>query len=182
MKLKQLLIFLFLFVICLCGVFLLTAQAQKAATAENNSRQPLKIKLYFFKDDPDVEEMVAVTRYIKPTNRVAEAALRELLKGVSDIDRKDGLQSSYSVESMITGRDECGRHLIKPLADYLIGVSVKKGVATVNFREPAGCYLQTTIAMQTHVMGPIEATLKQFKSIKEVQYALDGKVITEWDA
>jgi hypothetical protein len=31
-------------------------------------------------------------------------------------------------------------------------------------------------------MDPIDATLKQFKSIKEVQYAINGEVITEWDA
>ena len=151
------------------------AQAQTGAT--------MKIKVYFPKDDPNAEiELVAVERTVKRTNRVADAAVRELLKGVGDRERKMGLTSVYAVEDIITGREECVSGKMKPLADYFLGVSIKKGVATVNFRAEAECYLQSAITMMNFVMDPIYATLKQFKSIKEVQYALDGKVITEWDA
>jgi len=152
-----------------------TARAQTGGT--------MKIKLYFPKDDPDADnELVAVERNIKRTNRVADAALRELLKGVTEDERKKGLDSAYSVDSIVTGREECSRDKMKPLAAYYLGVSVKKGTATVNFRAEAECYLQSAAFMMSRVMNPIDATLKQFSSIKEVQYALNGKVITEWDA
>jgi spore germination protein GerM len=161
------------------GIF--TAGICPAARAQTGAT--MKIKVYFPKDDPNAEiELVAVERTVKRTNRVADAAVRELLKGVGDAERKKGLTSVYAVKDIITGREECSRDKMKPLADYFLGVSIKKGVATVNFRAEGECYLQSAITMMNFVMDPIDATLKQFKSIKEVQYALDGKVITEWDA
>jgi spore germination protein GerM len=143
----------------------------------------MKIKLYFPKDDPEANlSLVAVERTVKRTRRVAETTVRELLKGVSESERKMGLTSAYAVENLVTGREECAREKMKPLAAYFLGVSIKRGTAIVNFRPEAECYLQSTVTMMSFVMEPIDATLKQFSSIKEVQYALDGKVITEWDA
>lgn len=154
-----------------------------AHVSQAQTKGTMKIKLYFPKDDPDANlSLVAVERSVKRTTRVADAAVRELLKGVNESDRKMGLTSVYAVEDLITGRDECAREKMKPLAAYFIGVTVKRGKATVNFRPEAECYLQTTITMMSFVMDPIDATLKQFSTIKEVQYALNGKVITEWDA
>lgn len=174
MKRNYLLLAALLFGIFLAGISP-AVQAQTGGT--------MKIKLYFPKDDPNADiELVAVERTIKKTNRVAVAALRELLKGTNEAERKKGLTSAYSVDSIVTGREECSREKMKPLGAYFLGVSIKKGVATVNFRAEAECYLQSAITAMNYVMNPIDATLKQFKSIKEVQYALDGKVITEWDA
>ena len=154
-----------------------------ASPAQAQTKGTMKIKLYFPKDDPDANlSLVAVEREVKRTKSVADTAVRELLKGVNESERKMGLTSVYAVEDLITGRTECAREKMKPLAAYFIGVTVKKGTATVNFRPEAECYLQTTITMMGFVMEPIDATLKQFPTIKEVQYALDGKVITEWDA
>lgn len=163
-----------------CGI--LPAVFCPATTTAQTTRGSIKIKLYFPPRKDWDYNVVAAARRIPQTRRVADAALRELFKGVNDEERKRGLFSAYSVESMITGRDECSRKIIKPLLAYYIGVSIKNGVATVNFRKPAGCYLETTIAMANAVMMPIDRTLRQFKSIKEVRYALDGEVITEWDA
>ena len=169
-----------LFAAFFLGIFVL-GSATTAARAQ--SRGTMTIKLYFPKDDPDANlYLVAVERRVKRTNRVADAAVRELLKGVSESERKMGLTSLYAPENLITGRTECAREKMKPLAAYFLGVTVKKGVATVNFRPEAECYLQSTVTMMNFVMNPIEATLKQFPTIKEVQYAIDGKVITEWDA
>ncbi len=168
-----------LFAALFFGIFLAgicpAAQAQTGGT--------MKIKLYFPKDDPNAEiELVAVERTVKRTNRVADAVVRELLKGVNETERKKGLTSVYAVKDIVTGREECGSEKMKPLAAYFLGVSVKKGTAVVNFRPEAECYLQSAITMMNFVMDPIDKTLKQFKSIKTVEYALDGKVITEWDA
>ncbi|HEX8249198.1 MAG TPA: hypothetical protein VF599_13560 [Pyrinomonadaceae bacterium] len=152
------------------------------AQTTHSRRSSTKIKLYFPPRKDWDYNVVAVTRRIPKTRRVADAELRELFKGVNDDERKRGLFSAYSLESMITGREECSRKIIKPLLAYYSGVSIRNGVATVNFHKPAGCYLETTPAMANAVMMPLDSTLKQFKSIKEVQYALDGEVITEWDA
>lgn len=144
----------------------------------------MQIKIYFPTDNyEDDEKLIEVTRTVKKTTRVADAALRELLKGANEEEKKRGLISVYETSDIITGRDECQSDKMKPLSAYLIGVSVsKKGVATVNFKPEAECYLQSAISMMNRVMNPIEKTLMQFKTIKKVQYALNGKVITEWDA
>ena len=161
------------FVIFLAGIC--PASAQTGAT--------MKIKIYLPKDDPNAEiELVAIERTVKRTSRTADAAVRELLKGAGESERKMGLTSVYEVKDLITGRDECAPHKMKPLAAYFIGVTIKRGTAIVNFRPEAECYLQSTITMMSFVMNPIDATLKQFKSVKNVEYALNGQVITEWDA
>ncbi len=162
----------------LLSILLVTFEQSAAQTGGT-----MKIKLYFPKDDPNAElKLVAVERNIKTTKSVADAALRELFKGETEAERKQGLTSVYKVKSIIMGREECSHDKMKPLGEYFLGVSIRKGVATVNFRPEAECYLQTTITMQTFTLNPIEATLKQFKTVKDVQYALNGKVITEWDA
>lgn len=143
----------------------------------------MKIKLYFPTEEYESDDKLhAVERTVKKTNRVAEAAIKELLKGVNEEEKKRGLISVYSVSDIITGRDECQSDKMKPLGAYLIGVTIKRGTATVNFKPEAECYLQSAISMMNRVMNPIEKTLMQFKTIKSVQYALNGKVITEWDA
>ena len=155
----------------------------QTAAAQKTSGGAMRIRLYFPRADPDKDnELVAVERTVKRTKRTADAALRELFKGVTETDRKNGLDSAFSVASIVTGRAECAREKMKPLGAYYRGVAIEKGVATVNFTPEAECYLQSAIYMMSRVMNPIEATLKQFSTIKEVRFALDGRVITEWDA
>lgn len=156
--------------------FAQTAQAQKTANT-------MKIKLFFPKDDTNGEiEFVAVEREVKKTSAVADIAIRELLKGVNEAEKKLNLISTYEVKDIVNGREECASDKTKPLAAYFIGVKIKKGIAIVNFRSGGACYLDTAITAADYVMKPIEATLKQFPSIKGVNYAINGKVITEWDA
>jgi len=153
----------------------------QSAFAQNGAT--MKIKLFFPKDDTNGEvELVAVERSIPKTARVADAAVRELLKGVGESEKKMGLTSTYEVKDIVTGREECTGSKMKPLGAYLIGVTIKKGTAIVNFRSGGACYLDTAITAADFVMKPIEATLKQFPTIKGVDYAINGKVITEWDA
>jgi spore germination protein GerM len=163
----------------LCVGFCLSATvciAQKPAAT-------MKVKVYFAKDDPNADiQLVAVERDVKKTKSVADAALRELLKGVGEKEKSMGLISTYEPKDIVTGRDECQTDKMKGLGAYLIGVTIRKGVAIVNFKPEAECYLQTAITAGEYVTKPIEATLKQFKSIKKVEYAINGKVITDWDA
>lgn len=143
----------------------------------------MQVKIFFPTDDYESDDkLIAVERTVKKTTKVADAALRELLKGVTQEEKKRGLISVYETSDIITGRGECQSNKMKPLGAYLIGVTIKRGVATVNFKPEAECYLQSAISMMNRVMNPIDKTLMQFKTIKKVQYALNGKVITEWDA
>lgn len=147
------------------------------------TNKTIKIKVFFPTEEYESDDKLhAVERTITKTTRVADSAVRELLKGVNEEEKKRGLISVYEVSDIVTGRDECQSNKMKPLGAYFIGVSVKKGTATVNFKPEAECYLQSAISMMNRVMNPIEKTLLQFKTIKRVQYALNGKVITEWDA
>lgn len=161
------------------SIFLIGA----AITAQAQTAKTMKIKLFFPKDDTNGEiELVAVERNVKKSSAVADAALRELLKGVNEDEKKLGLMSTYEVKDIVNGREECVSDKTKPLAAYFIGIKIKKGIAIVNFRPEAECYLQTAITAADYVMKPIETTLKQFPSIKGVDYAINGEVITEWDA
>ncbi len=104
-----------------------------------------------------------ISRIIPKTVSIADATLRELFKGPTVTEKNAGLQLSVNPD------------------DY-IGVIVKDGVARVNFRKEALEYLNGPACMQESVKTPIEKTLKQFSTIKSVEYAIDGKVFTEWDA
>ncbi|MDQ3076756.1 MAG: GerMN domain-containing protein [bacterium] len=104
-----------------------------------------------------------VTRLIPKTQSIADATLKALFSGPTDAEKTIGLTSS-----------------INP--DHYLGIIVRNGVATVNFKKEALEYLNGAACMQETVKAPIEQTLKQFSTIKSVEYAIDGKVFTEWDA
>lgn len=147
------------------------------------SKQTQKIKIFLLRDNPDIDtDVVAVERTIPKTTRLADAAMRELLKGATAEENKRGLITLFEPSSIVTGREECTGDKIGPLAQYYIGVTIKRGVAILNFRKGALCYFDTAISQATRTMSPIEATMTQFKSIKSVEYAINGKIITEWDA
>lgn len=170
-----------LFTTILLFCFLFIGISEASAQPKTKS---VPIKLYFWPKDDDTFEMsvlVEVTRRIKPTSRMADAAIRELLKGVTAEEKAKGLSSAYGPDSLVQGGD-CAESTMKPLLNYYIGVTIRKRVATVNFREPAMCYLNSTAAMQQVVKGPMEKTLLQFKTIKDWKIAINGRVVDEWDA
>lgn len=107
-----------------------------------------------------------VTRKIPRTTQVADEALRQLFAGPTAGEKAKGMEA------------------IPSLSDYYIGLTIKKGIAIVNFRPGAEEYLHVSgpICMQNQVLMPIKKTLKQFPSIKDVDYAINGKIIEEWDA
>lgn len=154
-----------------------------SSTARGDDKTPeVTVKLYFPKQDGNDPTLVAVTRRIPRTRKIADAALRALFAGPNETERKDNLDSAFFPESIILFKQGCSSKNSDSLSSYYLGVKIRRGTAIVNFRRKAGCYLQTSAAMQDRILSPIIATLKQFKMIKEVEFALDGKVITEWDA
>lgn len=107
-----------------------------------------------------------VKRRVPPTKRLADAALRLLFAGPTVAEQAKGMES------------------LGPLGKYYRGVSVKDGVAVVNFRPGAEKYLHVLgpACKQEQVLTPIAETLKCFGTIKSVAYAINGKIIEEWDA
>ena len=77
-----------------------------------------------------------------------------------------------------------GMESLSPLGAYYLGVSIKDGTAVVNFRRGAEKYLFVSgpVCQQERVLTPIVKTLKQFSTIRSVDFAINGKIIEEWDA
>lgn len=101
----------------------------------------------------DCGQTYTETRYVPKTTAVADAALRLLLN------------ENYP-----------------SLKDHYNGVTIKNGVAIVDFDQPALGRLNSAACMQAMTKTPIEKTLKEFPTIKSVEYSIDGKIHTEWDA
>ncbi len=90
-----------------------------------------------------------VLRKVEKTVRVADASLKVIFE-----ENRPLIKSSYK------------------------GVSIKDGIATVDFAEGAGQYLQAVPEIRNSYAWPMERTLLQFPSVKEVKYSINGKVIT----
>jgi hypothetical protein len=107
-----------------------------------------------------------VTREIPATKKVADAALRQVFRGPTAAEKKRGMQS------------------ISQLAKFYIGVTIRSETAIVNFRPGAERYLYVggPICMRETSLAPMTKTLKQFPRVNDVEYAIDGKIIGDWDA
>lgn len=133
------------------------------------SAKPLQIKIFFSNFSQNFNDCGAVGfayRKIPKTKNVANNALKLLFAGPTAKEKAKGLES------------------IKKLGTFYIGVSVKNRKAVVNFRRGAEKYLYVSgpICMSQTVSAPIEKTLLQFGNIKSVDYAIDGKIVEDWDA
>lgn len=107
-----------------------------------------------------------VKRRVKPTKKLADAALRLLFAGPDVSEQAKGMEG------------------LGPLGVYYRGVSIKDGVAVVNFRPGAEKYLHVSgpACGQEKVLTPIVKTLKSLSTIKSVDFAINGKIIEDWDA
>lgn len=163
LKLKALFILLILLIL-----FIISANI---VTAQRNSRSQIEVKLFFSNPSlPGYADDCGAGNYVKRTipaaKQVADAALRVLFAGPDAAEKARGMESNA------------------PLGDYYLGVTIRKGVAIVNFRKGAERYLYVDgpLCKQDMVLKPIVETLKQFRSVKSVDYAIEGKIIEEWDA
>lgn len=144
------------------------------------SDEKLSVKLYFGDREVIVESdcgaTKAVTRTIPKTSSVADATLRLLFQGTTPQEEALGYSANFDWDT-----DGMGEPL-EPLLSYYRGVTVVNGMATVKFTGGAMAYLNNTACMQAAVKAPIFDTLMQFPSVKNVQFSVDGEIITEWDA
>ena len=142
-----------------------------AIAAQTKGAGTTTIKVYYLnsKTDPDLLDCTAVkptTRTIPKTPAIARAALEELFKGVTPEEEAKGF-TSFSAEET--------RGVLK-------SINIKRGVAYVNFNpvvyEKMG---SATTSCGSGWFSSIEATLKQFPTIKKVFYAVDGDVAGFYD-
>jgi hypothetical protein len=147
----------------------LSAFGQTASRKERSGRE-LSVSVYFTNPElpgyrDDCGDGGFVIRKIPATRRVADAALKLLFAGPTEEEKAKGLES------------------LAPLGSFYLGVSIKNGTATVNFRPGAEKYLYVSggLCDQARALTPIDKTLKQFSSVKSVVYAINGKIIEDWD-
>ncbi len=135
------------------------------------TNKTMTIKIFFHPDklDPEVlncQKVAPVTRTVSKTAAVATAALEELFKGPTAAEAKE--YSGF-------GPPETN--------GILKSVKVKNGGAYVNFTrrllEQMG---NATSSCGGGFFSMIEATLKQFRTIKRVYYAVEGNTneFYEW--
>ncbi|HLD32029.1 MAG TPA: S-layer homology domain-containing protein [Candidatus Peribacteraceae bacterium] len=148
--------------------------------AAQSGENLMEITLFFTDRDVAIERdcsaTKAVQRMVPQTTAIADAALRELLAGVTPDEETMGVTDSFSNDTGSLGAD------IAPLTSYYEGVSISNGIATVAFTEQAMVYLNSAACLQQSVKSPIVQTLRQFPSVSDVQFSVGGRVVTEWDA
>ena len=145
------------------------AHVQRANPGARKTRRGINLKLFFTNPNhPDFATTCAagefVWRKIPATKWVADAALRQLFAGPTAEEKAKGMES------------------IERLKPYYLGVSIKRGVAVINFRAGAETYLNGTACEQEQLHTPMVKTLTQFSTIKTIEFAINGKIIEEWDA
>ncbi|MBX3244261.1 MAG: GerMN domain-containing protein [Acidobacteria bacterium] len=141
--------------ICFIAVVTVGAFAQKTET--------MTIKVYFLNtiNDPDLDDCQDVKpteRKIPKTTGVAKAALEELFKGVTPEEEKKGFVSFSPEET----------------SGILKSINIKNGAAYINFDKIVYKKMgSATTSCGGGFFSSIEATLKQFPTIKKVFYAIE---------
>ena len=145
------------------------AEVKAANLRPRTIQREINLKLFFTNPNhPDFATTCAagefVERKIPATRQLADAALRQLFAGPTAEEKAKGMES------------------IERLKPYYLGVSIKRGVAVINFRAGAETYLNGTACEQEQLHTPMVKTLTQFSTIKTIEFAINGKIIEEWDA
>jgi hypothetical protein len=72
---------------------------------------------------------------------------------------------------------------LRPLASYFRGARLDGETIIVSFSSDALRYLNGAAARQEQIKGSIEGTLLlNFPTAKKVEYEIDGKLFSDWDA
>jgi spore germination protein GerM len=159
------------------------ATTTPTGTTTHPTQETQNIKLYYSNtknpkySGNECSFVAPVTRTINKTQTTAHAALKELFKGPTAQEKAQGF-----VSPLEKPLDNGSGQQVGPLGNYYLGVSITNGTAVVNFKPEAMRYLNSPACIQGLVKTTIEKTLKQFPTVKKVEYAIDGEVVTEWDA
>jgi len=115
--------------------------------------ETIKITLYFA--DKEAEYLVPEVRKIPETEKVAEAAVREIIKGPG----------------------QSGHLKTIPEGTKLRNVAIKEGLAYVNFSQELVNKHPGGSAAETMTIYSVVNTLTQFPEIEKVQFLVEGKKI-----
>jgi hypothetical protein len=141
------------------------------------SPEARSMRVHVLMDDDPFGSCVAhrwVVRPLPPGVRPLAFALRSVIQGPTAFERKQGLDG--------IGERSVADPAVPPLRPEQVRVSLRDGVATVDFEEAASAYLHQAMCARTSVASAIENTLLQFVEVREVHFAIGGEVISEWDA
>ncbi len=153
------------------GLICLLIVLPMAVLAQSQGKGTTTIKVFFLNttNDPDLldcRDVKPTTRTIPKTPAIARAALEELFKGVTPEEEAKGFTSFSADET----------------SGVLKSINIKRGSAYVNFNpivyEKMG---SATSSCRGGWFSSIEATLKQFPTVKRVFYAVDGDVAGFYD-
>lgn len=145
---------------------------------DDKPRSMLVVKLYYQNESKGGDvctDVYSVERQVPFTERVGDATLRELFRGPTAAEKKAGYSSLFEASANT-------KPGTKSLGEYYLGLRIEEGTAFVNFSRDALEYLNAPACMQSAVKTSIEQTLKQFPTIQNVQYEIDGKLFDAWDA
>lgn len=145
------------------------ASLKRANAGARRTRRLINLRLYFVNPKhPSWENNCGggefVNRKIPATRRLADAALRLLFAGPNAEEQAKGMIG------------------LAPLGDYYLGVTIKGRTAILNFSAAGEDHIHGTACELEQMATPIEKTLRQFRTIRWIQFAIDGKIIEEWDA
>ncbi len=127
---------------------------------EQKQEELMTVKVFFnnSKLDPEFScnKVFPVEREIPKTQAVAGAALEELLKGATDVDKEQGFFTSINPDVKIQS------------------LSVENGVAKVDFDEQLEFQVGGSCRVSA-IRAQITQTLKQFPTVNSVIISIDGR-------
>ncbi|MDP1538822.1 MAG: GerMN domain-containing protein [bacterium] len=149
---NKFLIVLIIILVVVIGYFVL----QKSAPEE----ELMTVKAFFNNDNLDPEfscnKVFPVEREIVKTQAVARAALEELLKGATDVDREQGFFTSINPNVKIQS------------------LTIENGLAKVDFDEQLEFQVGGSCRVAA-IRAQIRETLEQFPTINEVLISIDNR-------
>lgn len=159
-------------VIVAAGVLILVVGQRQAATpgAQPPPSSPtgspaadtMTLEVYFHRgkaDDPDA--VVPVERTVPTTEKVATAALEELLAGPTGAELKAGYWSLFNSAT----------------AGMLRDVRVANGVAHADFRDFSAIIPNASTSFgSTALMAELDSTLRQFPTVRSTVFSFNGDV------
>lgn len=144
--------------------------------------RPTRIEIGVYYPDtknPEYERtcgaLSGVRRQLDAAERTPLGLMRVLLEGPTREELARGLQDPFG-PATTSGKDE------HRLSTYLTGARIEGRRAILSFRSPAMNWLNNTSCIQEAVKMPIERTLREAFAIDRVDYEIEGRIVTEWDA
>ena len=118
----------------------------------------------------DCSATLQASRKIAKTDTTADTTLRLLFAGTKPQEEANGMIDMFTAKS-------------QPLLDSYTRIDIQPNkIARVHFTSLGMEYLNAEACIQSAIKSSIVKTLTQFAEITDVEYIVNGKHITEWDA